>query len=147
MKSDITIRRATVDDLSAIEKVGDTLFDYPIKKNRAVEFFNDSRHHLFLAFIGRDVIGMASGFHYIHPDKDPELFMNEVGVIEAFQNQGIGRALVKRLWKYAQELGCKEAWIGTEKSNIAAQKCYEASGGKADDEPFILYEFDSEIGA
>ncbi|WP_171037003.1 GNAT family N-acetyltransferase [Maribacter algarum] len=142
MKNEIEIRLATIEDLPAIEKVGDTLFDNPIKRNRAIEFFEDPRHHLFLAFNSKEVVGMASAFHYVHPDKDPELFMNEVGVIAAFQNQGIGRTLVKRLWEYAQELGCKEAWIGTEKSNIAAQKCYKASGGTPDDEPFILYEFE-----
>ena len=142
MKKDIEIRLAHVDDLEAIEKVGDNLFDHPIKRNRAIEFFNDNRHHLILAFAGNDVIGMASGFHYVHPDKDPELFMNEVGVIEAHQNQGIGRNLVRFLWEHAKQLGCKYAWIGTEKSNIAAQKCYVASGGKADDEPFNLYEFE-----
>ncbi|MEP3209055.1 MAG: GNAT family N-acetyltransferase [Maribacter sp.] len=142
MQRSIVIRLATITDVDAIEKVGNALFDYPIKRNRAIEFLNDARHHLFLAFDGENVVGMASGFHYVHPDKDPELFMNEVGVLEAFQNRGIGKALVKALWNYGKELGCLEAWIGTEKSNIAAQKCYEASGGKPDDEPFILYEFD-----
>lgn len=142
MQKKIEIRLATIDDLPAIEKVGDDLFDNAIKENRAIEFFNDPRHHLILAFMGDDVIGMASGFHYVHPDKDPELFMNEVGVIEAFQNQEIGRSLIKCLWEHAKKLGCKEAWIGTEKSNIAAQKCYAAAGGEADDEPFVLFEFD-----
>ena len=142
MQKDIEIRLATIDDLAAIEKVGDSLFDNPIKRNRAIEFFDDGRHHLILAFSHDEVVGMASGFHYVHPDKDPELFMNEVGVVEAYQNQGIGRALVKALWNYAQSIGCKEAWIGTEKSNIAAQNCYRAAGGEPDDEPFILFEFD-----
>ncbi len=141
MEDEIEIRLATIDDLEAMERVGDSLFDHPIKRNRAIEFFDDARHHLILAFSGDDVVGMASGFHYVHPDKDPELFMNEVGVIEAYQNQGIGRALVKSLWKHAKSIGCKEAWIGTEKSNISAQKCYSAAGGTPDDEPFILFEF------
>ena len=144
MRNNIEIRLATIDDLNAIEKVGDALFDHPIKRNRAIEFFNDSRHHLFLAFDGTEVVGMASGFHYVHPDKDPELFMNEVGVLEAYQNQGIGRTLVKHLWKHARELGCQEAWIGTEKSNIAAQKCYAGAGGEPDVEPFIIFEFEED---
>ena len=141
MQQDIKIRLATLNDLEAIIKVGDKLFDHAIKKERAIEFFEDTRHHLVLAFFDTEVIGMASGFHYVHPDKDPSLFMNEVGVLDAFQNQGIGRALVKFLWEHAKTLGCKEAWIGTEKSNVAAQKCYQAAGGKPDDEPFILMEF------
>lgn len=142
MKENIEIRLATIDDMQALEDVGDALFDHPIKRNRAIEFFNDERHHLALAFLKGKVIGMASAFHYVHPDKDPELFMNEVGVLDALQNQGVGRSLVKFLWQHAQQLGCQYAWIGTEKSNLAAQKCYKAAGGEPDDEPFILYEFE-----
>lgn len=144
MESKFEIRLATIDDLSAIEKVGDALFDHPIKRERAIEFFNDSRHHLFLAFDNTEVVGMASGFHYVHPDKDPSLFINEVGVLDAYQNQGIGRTLVKKFWDYARELGCKDAWVGTEKSNISAQKCYQAAGAEPDDEPFILFEFEDD---
>lgn len=142
MSEAIEIRKATIDDLSALEEVGNQLFDYPIKRDRAKEFLNDSRHHLFLAFNDEKVIGMASGFHYVHPDKDPTLFLNEVGVLESFQRKGIGRALVKAIYNYGKTLGCTEAWIGTEKSNIAAQRCYIASGGKPDSEPFILFEFE-----
>lgn len=142
MQEEIEIRLASLEDLPTLEKVGDRLFDHPIKRNRAIEFFKDPRHHLFLAFSKGEVVGMASGFHYVHPDKDPELFINEVGVIEAYQNQGIGRKLVRDLFEYGKTLGCKYAWIGTEKSNIAAQKCYEAAGMEPDDEPFILFEFE-----
>lgn len=81
----IEIRLVTIEDLPAIEKVGDNLFDNPIKRNRAIEFFEDPRHHLMLAFHKQEVIGMASGFHYVHPDKDPSMFINEVGVIDDFQ--------------------------------------------------------------
>ena len=39
MQEEIEIRLASLDDLPAMEKVGDRLFDYPIKRNRAIEFF------------------------------------------------------------------------------------------------------------
>lgn len=142
MQNEIVIRPASIEDLAAMEKVGDNLFDNPIKRSRAIEFFEDERHHLVLAFSGMDIVGMASGFHYVHPDKEPELFINEVGVVDDFQNRGIGRELVKSLWGYAQKIGCAYAWVGTEKSNIAAQKCYAAAGGEPDEDPFILFEFE-----
>ncbi|MGI9550561.1 MAG: GNAT family N-acetyltransferase [Aurantibacter sp.] len=141
MQKNIEIRMATVDDLPAIERAGNQLFDHQIKKNRAVEFFNDVRHHLALAFHKDEAVGMASGFHYVHPDKDPALFVNEVGVMEAYQNQGIGRKLVMYLCEHVRKIGCTEAWVGTEESNIAARKAYLAAGGTPDSEPFILFEF------
>jgi ribosomal protein S18 acetylase RimI-like enzyme len=84
---------------------------------------------------------MASGFHYVHPDKDPVLFVNEVGVMEAYQNQGIGRQMVKLLCEHGKKIGCKEAWVGTEESNISAKKAYLGADGIPDNEPFILFEF------
>lgn len=139
----IKYKLADHSDLPAMVKVGDDLFDHPIKENRASEFLDDPRHHLFLAYDGQHVVGMASAFHYVHPDKDPNLFINEVGVIDSHQSQGIGRRLVKEIVAYGQEkLDCKEAWVGTDQSNIAAQKAYLAAGGKKDDEPFVLIEFD-----
>lgn len=144
MEGTVEIRLATLEDLVAIEKVGDALFDHSIKRNRALEFFEDSRHHLFLAFDDKKVVGMVSAFHYIHPDKDPSLFINEVGVLEAYQNQGIGSTLVKRIWEYARELGCQDAWVGTEKSNSAAQKCYVKAGGAPEKEPYLIFEFEED---
>ena len=146
MQQDILIQLATMNDLDAIEKVGDKLFDHAIKKERAIEFIEDPRHHLVLAYFDAEVIGMASGFHYVHPDKDPSLFMNEVGVQEAFQNRGIGRSLVKYLWEHAKTLGCKEAWICTDESNVAALKCYREAGGKRDDKTFIVLDFNDNTG-
>src|SRR4051812_40233519 len=49
-----------------------------------------------LAF-GHLVVGMASGVHYVHPDRDPELFVNEVGVAETHRGRGVGRRLVAPL--------------------------------------------------
>ncbi|WP_425234749.1 N-acetyltransferase family protein [Ulvibacterium sp.] len=141
MEDNITIRLATIDDLPALESVGDRLFDYPIKPNRTIEFLEDKRHHLVLACSGEVVVGMASGLHYVHPDKDPHLFVNEVSVLDEFQNKGIGRKLASFLVEYGRKLGCKEAWVATEKSNIAAQKAYLAAGGIPEKEPIVLIEF------
>lgn len=141
MRTDIEIRLGTIADLSAIEKVGDALFDNPIKRDRAIEFLNDSRHHLVLAFDGAEVVGMASGFHYVHPDKDPSLFIDEAGVIETYQNMGIGRRLIQSLCGHGKEIGCKEAWVLVDESNNAAKKMYKAAGGIRDNEPICLFDF------
>ncbi len=138
---DIRIKLAGLEDLAPLEAVGDKVFDHEIKTDRAREFLTDPRHHLVLAYHGDTVVGMASGFHYVHPDKEPSLFINEVGVAEAYQNQGIGRALVLFLREHGSTLGCREAWVATERSNLAAQKAYKAAGGIEDPEPIVMFEF------
>ena len=142
MSEDIRIRKATIDDLSVLEEVGDQLFDYPIERNRAEEFLNDSRHHLFVAIHKDIIIGMASGFHHVHPDKDPALFIDEVGVLEKFQGRGIGSELVRRLCTYGKKIGCETAWVVTEKTNTAARKAYRKAGGIEDKGNFVLIEFE-----
>lgn len=141
MLDDIKIRLATIEDLSAIEQVESGLFDDAVKPDRSREFLNDPRHHLILAYYNNRIIGMASAFHYVHPDKDPTLFMNEIGVSEEYQNHGIGRAMARKLYEHARELGCKEVWVATESSNIAARKAFAAAGGVEDKELVVLINF------
>ncbi len=139
MISKIKLKLAEISDLDAMQQAGDTLFDYAVKPDRALEFINDPRHHLVLAYDNELIIGMASGFHYIHPDKDPALFINEVSVIEAYQNRGIGREIVQYLCEYGKKLDCTETWVATEQSNTAARKAYVAAGGTEDKEPIVMY--------
>lgn len=113
MMNKIIIRLATIDDLVALEEIGADLFDYPIKPNRTAEFINDPRHHLMLALEKETIVGMASGIHYVHPDKEPALFIDEVSIIDTHQNRGIGRLIVKSLVAHGKKLGCVEAWVAT----------------------------------
>lgn len=139
---DIEYKLADTSDLSAMIEAGDNLFDYPIKKKRAIEFLEDSRHHLFLAYDDLKLVGMVSALDYVHPDKDPNLFINEASVLEAYQNQGIGQELVKHMVKYGQDvLGCNEAWVATMQSNIQAQKAYVAAGGITEPEAVVMIEY------
>ena len=71
---------------------------------------------------------MASGVHYVHPDKAPQLFVNEVGVSASHRGKGIGRLMLQRLVERATELGCTEAWVLTDEDNAPANRLYAAAG-------------------
>jgi aminoglycoside 6'-N-acetyltransferase I len=88
------------------------------------------------------VVGMASAAQCVHPDKRPQLWINEVGLATPYQGQGIGRGLMERLLDRGRELGCREAWVGTERSNTAARRLYAAAGGAEEPEDFVIVEFD-----
>ncbi len=138
---DIQIKISTIDDLPALIEAGDDLFDYEVKPERAKEFFADQRHHLVVAWHNDKIVGMVSALDYVHPDKDLSLFINEASVVEAYQNRGIGREMMKFMVAYGRELGCGEIWVATEASNTQARKAYAAAGGREDDEPVVLIEF------
>ena len=69
-----------------------------------------------------------------------ELYIDEVGVAPAFQRRGVGRALVERMLDIGRELGCGEAWVGTEPDNLPARGLYESLREKRDEaETFVMF--------
>ena len=135
----VTVRVLGPDDAPVLERVAPDVFDNEVDPSWATDFFADPRHHLVVAFDGEIVVGMASGVHYVHPDKPPELWINEVGVAATHQRQGIGRQLVGALLAHAEELGCAEAWVLTEEANTAARRLYVGAGGA--ETPVVMVSF------
>ena len=133
---------ATIDDLAALCTTTADIFDNRVAPENCAEFLNDPRHHLAIALVDGEIVGMASGVHYIHPDKRPEMFINEAGVDPARQGKGIGRKLIAKLCDHAKYLACASAWVLTEPGNTAANKAYAAAGGNRDEESYVMYEFD-----
>jgi len=134
-----TIRLLGPTDVSVLDNVASGVFDNEVNPRWTAEFLADPRHHMVVAMVGEQVVGMASAVHYLHPDKPPELWVNEVGVAPIHQNHGIGKQLVTTLLSHGRSLGCTEAWLGTEQSNIAARRLYAAVGGQ--EEPMVYVTF------
>ena len=123
------IRLLDSTDAALLQHVAEGVFDHPIDPRWSTEFFADPRHHLAVAIDDGQVVGMASGVHYVHPDKPPELWVNEVGVAPTHQGRGLGRRILTALLERGAALGCSEAWVLTSPENAAARRMYAASGG------------------
>jgi ribosomal protein S18 acetylase RimI-like enzyme len=135
----LEIRRLRPGDDAVLGDCADGVFDEPVDPRLTAEFLGDARHHMVVALDGARVVGMISAVHYVHPDKPTELWINEVGVAPSHQRRGIARLLLDAMLAHGRTLGCAEAWLGTEETNVAARRLYESAGGSA--EPFILYTF------
>jgi ribosomal protein S18 acetylase RimI-like enzyme len=125
-------------DAHVLENVADDVFDHAVDRKLADEFLRDPRHHIIVAVDGGQVVGMVTSLHYVHPDKPPQLFVNELGVAGSHRRRGIGRRLIQEMLEHAASLGCAEAWVGTENDNVAARALYESISGPG--EQFVLYE-------
>jgi ribosomal protein S18 acetylase RimI-like enzyme len=136
-----TIKTLTKVDLGLLMNVADDVFDNPVDETFAREFLNDPRHHIVVAISEGSVVGFASAVHYIHPDKPPELWINEVGVASSRYRQGIGKAIMKEMLQLGRELGCKNAWVLTDRSNEPANRLYRSAGGQIGEEDTVMYEF------
>jgi ribosomal protein S18 acetylase RimI-like enzyme len=128
-------------DVDVLVNVAPGVFDGPLDPQLVTEFLNDGRHHLAVAVDQGVVVGIASGVHYIHPDKPSELWINEVGVAPSHQGKRIGTAVVETLLQHGRSLGCREAWVLTNRSNEAAMRLYASTGGEASSDHEVMFTF------
>lgn len=135
------------DDAAALTRVAPDVFDDEVDPAFSAEFLQDPRHHLAVALDSGTVVGFAPGVHYVHPDKPPELWINEVGVAPSHRRRGLGRALLRTMFARARELGCREAWVLTSPANGAAVRLYESVGGSdmADAPVMFTFRLDPEM--
>src|SRR4051794_33048143 len=113
----IEIRLLGADDAEMLRSVAPGVFDDPIQPRLTRAFLDDPRHHLTVAREDGVVVGMVTAVDYVHPDKEPQLWINELGVAPSHQKRGIGRLLLDAVLELGRSLGCTEAWLGTEEFN------------------------------
>lgn len=139
----IAIKILKHDDIDILKNVDPDVFDDELDIKRAAEFLADPRHHIAVA-IDRDlVVGFVSAVHYVHPDKPhPELWINEVGVAETHRRRGFGKQLMKAIFEVGQKIGCKEAWVLTDRDNKAAMSLYAAVVPTEAPTDHVMFSFD-----
>jgi L-amino acid N-acyltransferase YncA len=137
----VDIRLLGPGDAGVLEHVAPGVFDNPVDPGLAQEFLRDARHHLVVAIDAGQVVGFASGVHYLHPDKAAELWVNEVGVASTHGRQGLGRTLLRRLFEHARSLGCRQAWVLTHRGNAAAMGLYGSVGGR-ETPAVVMFDFE-----
>jgi ribosomal protein S18 acetylase RimI-like enzyme len=123
---------------AVLRNVARDVFDNPLDAHWSAEFLDDSRHHLAVALDDVVVVGMASGVHYLHPDKPPELWINELGVAPSHRGRGIGKALLDALLAHGRTLGCDEAWLLTDMANAPARRLCAGAGGEEKEPPVYV---------
>lgn len=126
-------------DDALLARVSDEVFDHAPRPDATAEFLSDPRHHLVVAIEAGQVIGFASGVHYVHPDKAPELWIAEVGVVPGQRRRGVAKSLMEALLDHGRVLGCVQAWVLTERDNHAARALYAGLEADEADEPVALY--------
>ena len=110
------------------------VFDGPARRDSVARFLGpaevpDPRNLMLVAEVAGRIEGFVTAVLLDHPDKPLTLFINELGVNEAFQRQGIGLALLQAIRAEGRARGCEAAWVLTEADNAAARALYRAAGG------------------
>ena len=136
------IVRLSPDNAELLHRLADDVFDEPVRADRLAAYLAEPGHIMLVALSGGIVVGQCAAVLHRHPDKVTELYIDEVGVTPAMQRKGIGRALVERMLGIGRELGCGEAWVGTEPDNLPARGLYESLDlPRNETEAFVMYAY------
>jgi ribosomal protein S18 acetylase RimI-like enzyme len=126
----VQVRVLGPDDKGVLMNVAPDVFDGPIDPILTSEFLHDPRHHIVVAIHDDVVVGFASAVHYVHPDKAPQLWINEVAVAPPYQRRGLAQAMLRLLFDVGRSHRCTVAWVLTDRTNAAAMALYASLGGR-----------------
>ena len=135
----IVVKRVTADDVGFFANIAADVFDEPVHPERLSAYLTGRGHIMVLALDDDLIVGQCAGVVHHHPDKVTELYVDEVGTATVYLRQGIASAMLTELFAWGRELGCAEAWLGTEIDNDAANGLYRRFGG--DEDTIKYYEF------
>jgi ribosomal protein S18 acetylase RimI-like enzyme len=137
----VSVRRAAPADETEVGRFG-SAFDFDVLEDETKRFLADERHHLLLGYVNDTPAGFLSAVEVFHPDKRPELFLNEIAVVPEMRRQGVGRVLIGELVRLGRERGFVTIWVLTDEANGAAMRMYRATGGRWDGSHQVMFEYD-----
>jgi ribosomal protein S18 acetylase RimI-like enzyme len=131
-KGRLTVRRETSVDVRLAAEL-DALFDVGMSwdAEQGQRFLAHPDSLLLVARWDGEVCGFLFAYRLPRFDRRrAEVLLYEIGVHEAFQRRGVGRALVEETKRWAAEVGADELWVLTEDDNVPARALYTATGGR-----------------
>jgi len=137
----VRVRRARRGDEGEVARFVEA-FDSDVLPGETTRFLDDERHVLMLGYVGDRPAGFVSAVEVFHPDKQSELFLNEIGVMQRDRRRGVARALIDELREVGRELGCANMWVLTDEANTAAMNLYASTGGTWNGDRQVMFEYD-----
>lgn len=120
----MNIRRMTVRDVDAVHRIEEATFPMPWSRQ---SFMREMRENACARYLVAEengaVIGYAGAWMIFE-----EGHVTNVAVDASRRGQGIGRALMEALMRYAANLGVTYLTLEVRRSNTVAQNLYESLG-------------------
>ena len=139
-----TITRAdvgTLDDLTPLFDAYRRFYDQPGDLLRAHSFLHErltrGESVIFLARLREVPVGLTQLYPSFTSVGTARIWiLNDLFVDEAARGQGVGRALLRAAFDFAQEDGAARLTLNTARDNVTAQALYEAEGWVRDQQFF-----------
>ena len=132
------IRRLTIQDIPFMKEVledDDMAFD----EQNLQAFINAPFNYGFIAKEQDRIVGFAYAYALLRPDGRVMLYMHSIGVLPAFQNDGIGTKMLQFINEFAKENGMSEIFCITDRGNARACHVYEKVGFSSEIPDEICY--------
>ena len=133
----ITFMRLAKRDAKLFAHVAPDVFDAPIDPKRLENYLASPLHRMVVAMDQGVIVGQCAAVIHHHPDKPSELYVDEVGTASSHLRRGVATGMIIEMFAWGKELGCTEAWLGTELDNHAANALYRRF--KPDEDEAIQY--------
>ena len=140
MTDKVDIRLVETTDEALILAQSEGLFDYAPDPEQTRAFLSSPLCEMVIAVDGDTILSFASGTILLHPDKDPSMFINEVGTRDEVQRKGLATKVTEALVERARDLDCDGIWLGTEPDNEPALGLYRKL--KAEEQNFVGFAWD-----
>ena len=130
----------TTANAEILDRVAPGTFDHAIDPARLTKYLSSTGNWMCVALHDGLVVGMVMAVIHDHPDKQTELFLDEIGTGDDWRRRGIARALMQKLFERADAENIEEIWLGTEPDNVPARGLYESFGHER--ENAVIYYMD-----
>jgi len=135
------VRRLQPGDEERLQELCSRFKERVPSDEEAAAFLAHDDIHTWVAEVDGELAGFAFAYVLLRIDGDTSVFLYELGVDEPFQRRGLGRALVDRARKLAEEVGAREMWVETSYDNEAARRTYAAAGGVPASEATLAFDW------
>src|SRR5262249_27701242 len=139
----VIVRRVREFDASLLQELFAEAGATTISPNPA--FFEDEKNILLVAYDSNRPSGFLYGYLLTSLRvKSPKLFLYSIDVATQYQHRGVGTLLIEELKSLARCESCSEIFVLTNKSNSAAIKLYERTGGTPENEDDVMFVYSGE---
>lgn len=104
---------------------------YPIPSTDYVSRLLSRHQNVFLVAIEEEKpVGYIVACLFDRIDRDQKMmFLYEIGVVDSHRRRGVGKQLITKLKAICRQADVMKMWVPTSRSNVAATRLYESTGG------------------
>lgn len=126
-------RKLSVLDLPLLMQIKNENPEFQIFEENARQFLDNPMNWVFACIQNNKIIGQVRGYELSDiNNKSNKLYIHAVSVGPQYRRQGIGTNIFINLKETCKLFGIYKIFLFTEKSNIAANRLYEKTGGISD---------------